>query len=322
MLKLYVNREPLYNRAWGGGNMFVKALYTYAKDFGVEIIRASDRSTEPDVVLCIGLGPDPTTNAPGIESLAQYQMIREYQLGKPCPIILRCNENDARKGTLDVDHMWFQASAYCDGIVYVSDYLNRYHNDGDHGIHHKRSRVIINGVDRDVFKPADAIENNKNNIVTHHWSDNPLKGFDIYEALDEWVGKNSEQYTFTYIGRHRGTFKNTKIIGPLHGKTLGDELGKYDVYVSASRAEPGPNHVLEAIACGLPTFVKRDGGAGTEFIGEDKRLMYDDFDELVEKLSASSWTIPDPNILIDWSTCIERYCTFVKEIYASVTSNT
>lgn len=321
MLKLYVNRAPVHG-PWGGGNMFVKALYRYAENFDVEIVRAEDRSTEPDVILCVGLDPDGPTNAPGLNSLAQYRMIREFQLGRPCPIILRCNENDARKGTFDVDEKWVQASAYCDGIVYVSDYLNHYHNDGDQGIHHERSRVIVNGVDREIFKPGAGIDNGKNNIVTHHWSDNRLKGFDIYEALDEWVGKNSDKYTFTYIGRHRGTFKNTKIIGPLQGARLGEELGKYDVYVSASRAEPGPNHVLESIACGLPTFVKRDGGASIEFIGKDENLMYDDFDELIEKLTTSSWTIPDPSLLIDWPTCIERYCTFAKEVHASVTSNT
>jgi hypothetical protein len=32
----------------------------------------------------------------------------------------------------------------------------------------------------------------------------------------------------------------------MFGKELGDELGKYDVYASASRFDPGPNHIIES----------------------------------------------------------------------------
>jgi len=309
-MKLYVNRAPVRG-PWGGGNMFVKALFKYAEKFDVEIISPQDHNTAPDAALLIGLETDQQTLGAGLQQLVQYKMFQS-QFGINVPLFLRVNENDARKGTNHVDANWRTASRYIDGTIFVSEYIKDYFTRND-GWACKQTTVVRNGVDRDVFRCQDAIDNDKNNIVTHHWSNHELKGFDIYNQLDEWIGQNPG-FTFTYIGRDRGTFKNTKVIKPLYGKALGNELGRYDVYVSASRAEPGPNHVLEAIACDMPTFVRRDGGAGPEFVGNDECLLYDSFEELVEKLTAGSWTVPSKDTLIDWQTCIERYCEFIKAV--------
>lgn len=317
MLKLYVNREPIH-APWGGGNMFARALYAHAEKFDVQIIRASDRSTSPDVCLLIGLEPDGYTNAPGLDSLVRYQMLRNEELSNPLSLILRCNENDAHKMTNHVDDLWREAFKYVNGVVFVSDYLADYYNASKESLNHT---IIRNGVDKNIFKQGTLIDNQKNNIVTHHWNNNALKGFDIYEKLDKWVGENSDKWTFTYIGRDRGTFKNTKVIKPLFNQELANELGKYDVYVSASRAEPGPNHVLESLACGMPTFVKRDGGAAVEFVEHNQQLVYNDFEELITKLNASSWPVLDSKILIDWPTCIEKYCDYIKEVHKNVRNN-
>ena len=88
----------------------------------------------------------------------------------------------------------------------------------------------------------------------------------MYDKLDEFVGNNKD-FTFTYIGRDRGSFKNTNIIAPLHGKNLYNELKKYDIYISGSRFDPGPNHILESLACNLPTYVHEEGGGCVEFAG-------------------------------------------------------
>lgn len=319
--KLYVNRQPLYH-PWGGGNNFTVALFRHAEKFDVEIVKPQDKTTEPDACLLLGIENDGKTGAPGLSSLAQYKMIRKSQLGRPLSLFLRCNENDARKNTLNVDRMWRKASGYVDGMIYVSKYLQEYFNNNEISNLEPNSDVIINGVDQEIFCKQDSFDNGKTNIVTHHWSNNELKGFDIYDKLDAWVGENSDKYTFTYIGRHRDSFKNTKIVAPLYGKRLGAELGKYDVYVSASRAEPGPNHVLESLACEIPTFVKRDGGGGVEFIDNNESFMYDDFDELIKKITAGSFDKPNRDLLIDWETCIEKYCTFIKKVHNHESSNT
>ena len=78
-----------------------------------------------------------------------------------------------------------------------------------------------------------------------------------------------DQIEFTYIGRHRGTFKNTRCIEPCTGVELSRRLQGHDVYISGSRFDPGPNHILEALAVGLPTYVHKDGGGAVEFAGTD-----------------------------------------------------
>ena len=188
-----------------------------------------------------------------------------------------------------------------DATIFVSDWIKRYHI--DRGWNCENSSVIYNGVNTDHFKKSEKINNGKINIVTHHWSDNAMKGFDVYDLLDRFVKENKE-FTFTYIGRHRGTFKNTKIIEPLFGESLGKELSKYDVYISGSRHDPGPNHILESISCSIPTFSHIDGGGACEFSGDSH--VYKTFDDLISILHLKKYA---KNSLTPqtWADCVEKY---------------
>jgi hypothetical protein len=50
--------------------------------------------------------------------------------------------------------------------------------------------VIKNGVDKLIFNNSNFqpwLENEVLKIVTHHWSDNPMKGFDIYEQFEDFI---------------------------------------------------------------------------------------------------------------------------------------
>ena len=74
-------------------------------------------------------------------------------------------------------------------------------------------------------------------IVTHHWSSNKMKGFDVYKKLDElseevdWKGK----IEFTYIGNlPKGfNFKNSRVINPLSGEKLAEQLVSHHIYITA-----------------------------------------------------------------------------------------
>ena len=135
-----------------------------------------------------------------------------------------------------------------------------------------------------------------------------MKGFDIYDQLDNFV-KHREDYTFTYIGRERGSFSNTHVVESLYGKALGEELGKYDVYVSGSRFDPGPNHILESIACEIPTYSFIDGGGSCEFTGEDH--VYKSFNELEKILLAKEFK--KNNFKTNtWKNCINQLADIMK----------
>ena len=155
-------------------------------------------------------------------------------------------------------------------------------------------------------------DNGKLNIVTHHWSNHEMKGFDVYEQIDKFVGENTDKFSFTYIGRDRGTFKHTNVIKPLSGRALGKELGKYDVYVSASRFDPGPNHLLESISCGLPTFVHKDGGGCVEFGPVDG--LYTSWDDLRDRLTLKQLPTQQNFKFSNWQSSILEYTLFLEQI--------
>jgi glycosyltransferase involved in cell wall biosynthesis len=305
LMKIYINRMPVRG-PWGGGNHFVKAFVEMVPDMGHEIVNPADYSAKPDVILCVGLAND--GQCIGIEQAIMYKM-----MNPEVKIVLRVNENDARKGTSDVDRKLISVSEHIDATVFVSDWMWEYFH--KKGWKCKQNEPIINGCDPEIFKPGEKLDNGKVNIVAHHWSDNALKGADVYEAVDEFVGKNPDKFTFTYIGRTRSQFKHSKVIRPIHGKKLGEELGRYDVYVSGSRHDPGPNHVIEALACGLPTLVHRDGGGCVEFAGEDHRFC--DVKDLMGVLAATSVKPIEPNTAfypVPWEDCIAEYVKYLERI--------
>lgn len=269
MKTLLLNRKPVQG-PWGGGNLFVKAICEYGPKYGYRVIHHIEDGI--DAILMM----DPRYDELGI-SVAE---IAQYKAKNPqVRVVHRINECDARKGTRDMDPLLRICSTVTHASVFVSNWMRDYFKEGWRT---KEQYVVYNGVDKDHFKENKiGLQNGKINLVAHHWSSHKLKGFDIYDQLDEWV-KDNEGYTFTYIGRERGTFKNTKVIAPLFGKELGEELSKYDIYISASRFDPGPNHVIQALACGLPTHVHRDGGGAVEFAGLD--AVYGNFTELLEHL--------------------------------------
>lgn len=290
-MKIYINRNPIEG-PWGGGNLFVKAIHDhFSPEF--EIV-----DFDPDVIIIAGL--DQEDNKVSAEQAVQYKI--SQALRKNVKLVLRVNENDARKSTNHVDSRLLNLSGYVDLTIFVSEWIKDYFLTRGWGC--PNNHVIKNGVDESIFyKKKDAAMNDKVKLVTHHWSNNPLKGFDIYDKLDDWILKNPD-YEFTYIGRERSSFKNTRVVPPLFGKDLGDELKKHDVYISASRNDPGPNHIIESVSCGLPTYVHVDGGGCVEFADSDH--VYNNWESLIEILSKKKFT-KNSTSFPSWKTCINRY---------------
>lgn len=303
-MNIYVNRSPVHG-PWGGGNMWTTAFHKFIPELGGAIIPPSV-SVAPEVIVLAGLEADFQHNHISADQAVMYRVINEG-----VRLVLRVNENDARKGTMNVDKAILRLSEFVDGTVFVSNWLRDYFVAREWKC--TNNTVIHNGVDRDIFKPGEKLNNGKVNIVAHHWSNNEMKGFDIYNELDAFIGTpEGANFTFTYIGRHRNGFKNAKVIRPLQGKSLGEELGKYDVYVSASRFDPGPNHILESLACDLPTYVHADGGGCVEFAGDDH--VFDSWPSLKNLLLAKKFTNNSAISLRQWKDCISDYNGFIEAI--------
>jgi len=301
-VKIYVNRTPIKG-PWGGGAHFVNAFHSVTKESGHELIPPDSMSVSPDVLLLAGLDND--GRGISVEQAINYKWMMAAQ-DRNVKLVLRVNECDARKNTRHVDPYLLKLFPHMDGIVFVSQWLKQYFS--EKGWNGKNDCVIINGVDKEIFQPMPKLNNGKLNIVAHHWSDNRMKGADTYEKLDRLVGKHPDRFAFTYIGRHKCSFSHTTVVAPLSGKSLGEELGKHDVYVSASIADPGPNHCLEALACGLPTLVHVDGGGCCEFAGQE--CTFETWEQL-ETMLNHGLPKQNPIQLVDWETCIKQYLAFL-----------
>jgi len=322
-MKIYINRFAR-TEAWGGGNHAIRAvqdspLFEIVDNFTIAYDTINHQHIQwqgdrPDLILIMGIDEDvlgPKIDGPFkgfIFSFPKLEDLLHHNVKK----VLRVNDCDARKGTTHVDLRLIEASKYIDGTIFVSQWMYDYFMKKGWACPRNRCTVIHNGVDASIFHNRSKLNNGKINIVAHHWSDNPLKGFDIYEHIDEFVGHHDE-FTFTYIGRDRSTFKNTQCLGVLFGEKLGEELGKRDIYVSASRFDPGPNHIAESIACGLPTYVHTNGGGCVEFADNDH--VFHDWNELKhillnKKFSANSTSFGS------WKMMTEQYKTFLDKIHA------
>jgi len=251
---------------FGGGNQFARELSAYLQSKNIQI---TNSLADPDIDSILLTSLKPWTKS-GHLSLAAA---RRYQLKHPqTSIILRVNECDERKKQKPfLNHLIRQAIPCVDHTVFVSQWLHQHITEKNPRLL-KLSSAIPNGVNTNIFNPSNSSAWDKKSplkLVTHHWSANWHKGWDIYSYLDQLLsGALKNKIEFTFIGNlpKNLNLKNTHHIKPLAGLALAQQLKQHHVYITASLFEPGPMHVLEAIACGLPVLY-RPSGSLTEYIG-------------------------------------------------------
>ncbi len=260
-MKIAIGFE-IKNNSWGGGNQFAKSLVKEAAKNGHKIT-FSLKDNDIDIILLT----DPRSYNSGI-NFGSFEILHYlFFRNKNAIVIHRINECDERKNT-NYMNTFLRWSNYCaDYTIFISNWLktlNIYQRN-------KESKVILNGGDREIFHENhslswDGISPLK--IITHHWSPNLMKGFDVYKDLDELITQSewASLIEFTYIGNlPKGFFfKKAKHLKPLSGKKLGLELSRHHVYLTASINEPAGMHHIEGLLCGLP-IIYRESGALPEY---------------------------------------------------------
>ena len=262
--------------SWGGGNQFAVSLIKASRERGYEI---TTNLKEKDIDIILLTDPRSYSNTVSFGSLdiIFYLLFRNNK----AVVIHRINECDERKDTKNMNRLLKWANYCADYTIFIASWLKKldvYHKD-------KPSKVILNGGDKQIFR------NYSNNcwdtksplkIVTHHWSPNQMKGWDVYKKLDDLLSfpKWRNIVDFTYIGNlPKGfKFKNAKYLKPMNGKKLGNELSKHHIYISASINEPAGMHHIEGILSGLP-IIYRNSGALPEYC-EDFGIAFQDKDFL------------------------------------------
>jgi glycosyltransferase involved in cell wall biosynthesis len=174
----------------------------------------------------------------------------------------------------------------------VSGWLRDYH--GARWFDSSRAHSVIwPGADARFFHPIGGAiwdGNQPLRIVTHHWSDNWNKGFDVYRAIDELAcDRLAGKIELHVIGRWPSDlkWKSAKTHPPASGAELAALLRNCHAYVSASRHEPGAMHVVEGLQCGLPLLFHRDTGGTVEQGRESGVEIGDALEHSLEELRAS-----------------------------------
>ncbi len=281
---------------WGGGNLFVKNFSQYLKNLGHNVVYDL-KDKDIDAILLT----DPRSKLDSSSAYNHVDIKRYKKFVNPNVVVIqRINECDERKGTKNINNLYLEASKVADRVIFVSEWLQNIYI--SLGMDETKTKVIYAGADKKIFN----LENTnfsinkleKIKLVTHHWSDNWNKGFDIYKRIDDSISENYNSYEieFTYIGNvpKNFKFKKSRLLNPIEGLDLATELKRHDIYVTASINEPSGNHHIEAAQCGLPIIYRNSGGIpeycegfGVSFENDFfNKLDYliENYDEYVEKV--------------------------------------
>ncbi|MEM1156894.1 MAG: glycosyltransferase [Verrucomicrobiota bacterium] len=257
-MRVSMNVKPV-GGAWGGQNQFVQQFIEVLKQGGHEVTFSLDRHVTHILLLSV-YDYETVTYLP--KEVAAFKRKRPQ-----VKVLHRVNDNDERKGTSNVDPAMIEANASADMTVYISSWLRKYFiQKGMDAL--EPSCVIHNAVDDTVFHPDDAQPSDDRFwLVTHHWSDNWMKGFHEYLEIDRMIAEGElEGVGLRVIGNwpQEIEWRAAQTHAPVQGPALAEQLKQCHLYVTASRWEPGGMHFIEGLQCGLPVLYHADGGGINE----------------------------------------------------------
>jgi len=259
--RIAISMEPTHS-SWGGASPFVTQLASLLRRRGWRI--QYSLSPVPDVVLVIDPRSDHPKKKFGLRELREFRKTHRH-----VPIVHRINECDQRKGTRDIDELLRETNELVDHTVFISYWLRDYFAVRWFDIARPHS-CIYNGADPAVYHPFGAAPPKSGHplrVVTHHWSDNILKGFDVYEKVDHLIAEGQlTGFQLVVVGQWPSSiqWRSAELHGPCTGRSLADKLRSCHIYLTASKWEPCGMHHVEGAQCGLPLVYHEDGGGIVE----------------------------------------------------------
>ncbi len=277
-MKIAINIR-VQHKPFGGGNIFLEGLteFLLRKNY---IIKNDLKDNDIDIILIL----DPRFRHPA-SNFSIGKIYRYLKFKNPNAIVVhRINECDERKKTNFMNKLLKTCNYLADHTVFVGSWLKQL-DLWEKG----SSTVILNGSNRNIFFP----KKKKNPIppfklISHHWSNNYMKGFDIYKKIDQLLEIDSwkKKIQFTYIGRlpKNFKFKNVKVIDPLYKEILADEISNHHIYVTGSINEPGSNHQNEGALCGLPILYRKSGCLDEYCKGYGVQFEFETFENALNQI--------------------------------------
>jgi lipopolysaccharide biosynthesis glycosyltransferase len=284
MFNLFINFKPDNTKAYGGGNITTYYIQKYFENKYYNFKITYELENQINLYLIIDPFKDKKFKKYSLEEIINHRNTHNIH-GK---IIIRVNDCDITRPKAHPERSREKAILKNNGeinyYIFNSQFIKNYYKKF---IDVKNSTVIYNGCDTTIFYPSENIKPIKYRVVTHHWSDNMNKGYQIY--YDLWTNlKKTKNYEFVFIGKNvPEMFKEVPIIGPYVGIELSNAIRDCNIYITDSIFDSCPNHVIEAISCGLPILYRKHEGGARELcelfpkkIGES----YSNLEELIEKL--------------------------------------
>lgn len=267
-MKVYFNRRPTPG-PWGGGSKVLFAIIEecLSRNHEVYFEEAIRSSNNFDVLFCIDPRPNQTVD---------YKEILFKKSQNPGTKLVQRIGDLGTHGKPELFNLLKAIIRFPDVVVFPSEWAKNYLSPPEN----KKCRVISNApLQQFILHHKSKTFPEKLSIVSHHWSNNSLKGFEIYKSLDDYC-LSTNKSTFTFIGRKPDNISLSNYVPPQDVDGLVSKLPEHQIYVTASKQEAGANHVLEAMALGLPVLYHKDGGSINEYC-KDYGMVYESFDELI-----------------------------------------
>lgn len=273
-MKIYFNRRPV-DGPWGGGSKVLSSIIEECKSrnfqlFFEEEIKSS--CIDFDILFCIDPRPS---------HLVSYIDLLEHKNKHNSKIIQRVGDLGTH-GKPELFEIVKKTSQLSDVLIFPSNWAKNYLNSKN-----ENTYVISNAPlhNFNIEKKPNKTYDHKIKIVSHHWSDNHNKGFEIYKELDDYC-RSSNKFEFIYIGRKPKDISFINELPPQDVSGLVENLPQHHIYVTASKLEAGANHVLEALACHLPVLYHCQGGSINEYC-KNFGIEYNSSKDLIHKLENS-----------------------------------
>ena len=269
-MKIFISYK-VKNEAWGGGNQFLKNL----RDKLLKMQQICNDPKDADIILF-------NSHHNLIETL--FYKIR-YPYKKfvhriDGPISSYRGEKEKKLDKL----IYLFNSKISNGTIFLSKWSKE--ENIKKGYFANNNQVIYNAPDNKIFKEKKYsldVQNRKIKIIASSWSENLLKGFDIFKYLDENLDFN--KYQMTFVGNSKIQFKNIKMVKPVKSDLLYSYIESSDVFIFASKIESCSNLLMEAMATGIPVLVV-DGTSNNEIFNSNGYIFKDKTDVInkLEKL--------------------------------------
>ena len=270
-MKIFISYK-IKGEAWGGGNQFLKNL----KEKLSKKNKVCNHPKDADIILF-------NSHHNLVETLI-YKIKypnKKFVHRIDGPISAYRGEEEKRLDKL----IYLFNSKISNGTIFLSKWSKDENIKKGYLLNYS-DRVIYNSPNNQIFKEKKYKSINQDSrikILASSWSDNLLKGFDIFKHLDENLDFN--KYQMTFIGNSKIKFKNIKIINPVKSELLYNYIEKSDVFIFASKIESCSNLLMEAMATGIPTLVI-DGTSNNEIFNSNGYIFKDKTDVIhqLEKL--------------------------------------